>query len=401
MRFCTNCVMPDTRPDLDFDGDGVCDACRASQRKYGAHGEPIDWPAREREFRDLIETYKSPDPLKYDCIVPVSGGKDSTYQTWLVKEKYGLRPLAICFEPTLPTEIGRRNLDNLNRMGVDLIHFKRNPLVYEKLVLESFRRVGDMEWPNHQGIWSLPYRFAVAFDIPLIVWGESPQMEYGGYHRVQEKNMRQLDEDWLNDFGCLNGLRPEDMVDEANGITLSDMTPYVMPPKEELARVGGNKGCTGLFIGYFFEWNVPKHLEIIEKLGWSRRLGRNEVTFTDYEGLDCYSMQLHDYLKYCKFGYSRATDDACRDVRDDVIGRDQAVRLAERYDGGYPKELVERFCAHFDMDQAEFDAISDTFTNPAIFEAENGRFARDLDGSLVMKPEVGAARRDPAAFGSA
>ena len=395
MRFCTNCVMPDTRPDLDFDEAGVCDACRASQRKYGAYGEPIDWEAQEREFRELIEFYRSPDPRHYDCIVPVSGGKDSTYQTWLVKEKYGLRPLAICFEPTLPTEVGRRNLDNLNRMGIDLIHFKRNPCVYDTLVLEAFKRVGDMEWPNHQGIWSLPYQFAVKFDIPLIIWGESPQLEYGGYHRVQDKNMRQLDEDWLNDFGCLNGLRPEDMVSEALGITLSDMIPYMMPGKEELARVGGNKGCIGIFLGYYFPWNVPKHLEVIEGIGWSRRIGRTETTYTDYDGLDCYSMNLHDYLKYCKYGYGRATDDACRDVRDGRINRAEAVRLVERYDERYPKELVERFCDHFKISQQELDDISDSFTNPAIFVMKDGRFVRDVDGSLVMKPEIYEARRNP------
>lgn len=396
MRFCTNCVMPDTRPDLDFDEAGVCDACRASQRKYGTGGqEGVDWAARKREFDELIARYRSDDPTKWDCLIGVSGGKDSTYQVYVAKEMYGLRPLCLCLEPTLPTEIGRKNLENLRRMGVDLFHVKQDPIVYEKLILEGFRRVGDPEWANHMAIWSLPFRFAAAFDVPLILWGESPQAEYGGYHRVQEKNMREMDEDWLNDFGCLNGLRPEDMVDDENGITLADMKLYRMPPKEALAKVGGNKGCLALFIGHFLEWNVPRHLEIIEARGWSRRTGRNAVTYTDYEGLDCYSMQIHDYLKYCKFGYSRATDDASRDVRDGRIARDAAVRLAERYDGGYPKELVERFCAHFGMSREEFDAISDNFTNPAIFEMAGGRFRRDLDGSLVLMEAVRSARREP------
>jgi N-acetyl sugar amidotransferase len=387
--------MPDTRPDLDFDEAGVCDACLASQRKYGHHGEAIDWAAKRREFEDLIETYRSDDPMKYDCLIGVSGGKDSTYQVHVAKEEFGLRPLCLCIEPTLPTEIGRRNLDTLNRMGVDLYHIKRDPIVYDKLILEGFRRVGDPEWANHMAIWSLPFRFAVAFDISLILWGESPQMEYGGYHRVQDKNMREMDEDWLNDFGCLNGLRPEDMVSEELGIAIEDMKLYRMPPKEDLAKVGGNKGCCAAFIGHFLEWNVPKHLEIIEQYGWSHRVGRNEVTYTDYEGLDCYSMQIHDYLKYCKFGFSRGTDDACRDIRNGVIDRAQGVRLVERYDGGYPKELVERFCNHFDMTREEFDSISDGFTNPAIFEMADGKFVRDIDGSLVMRPEVREARRSP------
>ena len=185
------------------------------------------------------------------------------------------------------------------------------------------------------------------------------------------------------------------MVSDELGITLRDMKPYRMPPKEHLLQVGGNRGCVAAFIGYFLEWNVPKHLQIIEARGWQRRIGRNEVTYTDYEGLDCYSMQIHDYLKYCKFGYGRATDDACRDLRNGEINRDEAVRLVSRYDGGYPKEIVERFCSHFKMSRQNFDATCDTFTNPAIFEMKDGSFLRDSDGSLVLRKEIVAARSNP------
>jgi N-acetyl sugar amidotransferase len=395
MRYCTSCVMPETRPDLDFDERGVCDACRASQRKFGTTDGSIDWDERRHEFEQLIDRYRRNDPMKYDCLIGVSGGKDSTYQVYVAKEVLGLKPLCLCIEPTLPTEIGRQNLENLRRMGVDLYQIKQNPVVYEKLIMEGFRRVGDPEWANHMAIWTLPFRFSVAFDVPLILWGESPQMEYGGFHRVQEKNTREMDEDWLNDFGCLNGLRPEDLVGGELDLTLDDMLLYRMPSKEKLAKVGGNKGTMAAFIGYFLEWNVPKHLEIIEARGFRRRIGRNEVTYTDYEGLDCYSMQIHDYLKFCKFGYGRATDDACRDVRNGDVDRAEGARLAERYDGGYPKELVERFCGHFDLPRDEFDSICDIFTNPAIFEMKDGRFMRDIDGSLVMKEELRIARRDP------
>src|SRR3546814_10673081 len=145
MRFCKHCLMPDTRPDLEFDERGVCDACVMAERKAGGVAQAIDWEARRKEFEILIERYRSPDPAGYDCIIPVSGGKDSTYQVHVAKSLYGLRPLCLCFEPTLPTELGRQNLDNLNRMGVDLILVKRNPIVSEKLFFESFRRIGDME----------------------------------------------------------------------------------------------------------------------------------------------------------------------------------------------------------------------------------------------------------------
>ncbi len=386
--------MPDTRPDLEYDESGICDACVMARRKLAQGGNPIDWDARRQEFETYIAEFRSDDPAAYDCIIPVSGGKDSTYQVHIMKNVYGLRPLCICFEPTLPTEIGRANLDNLNRMGVDLIHVKRNPLVYEKLILESFRRVGDMEWPNHAAIWSLPYRYAVAFDIPLIIWGEG-RMEYAGTLFTSDEHMRSMDEEWVTDYGVLNGLRPEDFLGEETGLSAHDMSMYSFPPRERLATVGGNRGCTGLFLGYFFNWDVRRQLAEIEKLGWVRSVGRVEGAYGDYENLDCLSMNLHDHLKYCKFGYARATDQATRDIRHGEMTREEGLRLAERYDGEYPKFAVAAFCEHFNMSHEEFESICDDFTNPAIFEMRDGKFVRDTDRGLVMKPEVIEARRNP------
>jgi len=395
MRFCRNCLMPSTRPDLDYDERGFCDACVTAERKRGiGKNPPIDWEARKKDFESLIDKCRSDDPSKYDCIIPVSGGKDSTWQLHVMKNVYGLRPLCVCFEPTLPTEIGRQNLDNLNRMGVDLIHVKRNPIVYEKMIIEGFKRVGDMEWANHLAIWSLPYTYSVLFDIPLIVWGEG-RMEFAGNFFMDEKYLREMDSDWIHDYGCLNGLRAQDVVGPETGITLSDLKPYLIPSKDKLARVAGNKGCIGVFLGYYFFWDARKQVEAIEPLGWKRRTSRVETTYGDYEKLDCLSMNLHDYLKYCKFGYGRATDDASRDIRHGYIDRAEGLRLVEKWDGHYPQESVARFCAHFKMSKSEFDAICDQFTNSAIFEMKDGHFRRDSDGSLVMKPKWIEARRNP------
>jgi len=248
-----------------------------------------------------------------------------------------------------------------------------------------------MEWVNHMGIWSVPVHFAIKFDIPLIFWGESPQMEYGGAETVSDINKRVFNEDWLNDYGCLNGLRPQDMVNPQGGITLSDLQLYIYPDKEAVEKWGG----VGVFLGYYFRWNHPDNLAIIEKLGWRRRTGRIEVSYTDYEKLDCLSMNLHDYLKYVKYGYGRATDSVCLDIRNGVIGRDEGVRLVEKYDGVYPKECVERFCDHFKMTRQEFDAVCDGFTNRALFERKDGLLVRDADGSLVLKPKYRDLRKDP------
>jgi hypothetical protein len=216
-------------------------------------------------------------------------------------------------------------------------------------------------------------------------------MEYGGAETISKMNERVFNEDWLNDYGCLNGLRPQDLVDPKKGITLPDLKMYIYPGKEEVARWGG----VGVFMGYYFNWNIRENIKKVESLGWKHRRGRIEISYTDHEKLDCLSMNLHDYLKYCKYGYGRATDSACYDIRNGIIDRQQGVRLAEKYDGRYPKECVESFCEHFKMSQKEFDDICDSFTNKAIFETKNGKLLRDIDGSLVMKQKYLEMRRSP------
>lgn len=386
MRFCTKCVTPDTRPDLSFDDYGVCDACRSLDEKYNE----IDWDQRKKEFEILIKKSCKSDSMKYDCLIPVSGGKDSFFTLHWALE-YGLTPLCIVFEPTLPTEIGRENLNTISEVGVDLIHFKRNPIIYNKMVMEGFKRVGDNEWVNHMGIWSVPVHFAINFDIPLILWGESPQMEYGGSETVSEINKRIFNEDWLNDYGCLNGLRPQDLISEKLGISLSDLMLYIYPSKEIVEKWGGK----GVFTGYYFQWNNKHQFSTIKNLGWKRKIGRIEGTYTDHQKLDCQSMHIHDYLKYCKYGYGRAADSASYDIRNGYIKREEGVRLVEKYDTIFPKEAVEKFCNYFEISLDEFNKISDSFTNRAIFKTKEGAFLRDIDGSLIMKEKFVEIRKNP------
>ena len=150
MRYCNLCLFPDTKPDLRFDDEGICDACRSAVLK----DDGLDWAAQRRKLEEILEGYRSKDGSNYDCIVPVSGGKDSTYQTHFIKNELGLKPLCVCFTPCDRTELGVDNLSNLNKMGVDVIEVRRNPTVYNKLAREAFIRVGDPEWPEHRGIFT-------------------------------------------------------------------------------------------------------------------------------------------------------------------------------------------------------------------------------------------------------
>lgn len=374
MNFCTKCVMPDTKPDLHFDENGVCDACRSQESK----NSEINWEKREKEFLELVKKYKThPD---YDCIIGVSGGKDSTYQVIKAKE-LGLNPLCVCFEPTIPTKIGRKNLENLNNLGVDLIHIKRNPIVYKKLAREAFIRTGDNEWQNHLGIFTTVPKLAVNFNIPLIIWGESPQIEYGGPATSKDRNV--LDRQWLEEFGGLLGNRISDMVG-VDGLSKRDLSLYTYPNDEDIHRVG----VTGLFLGYYFKWDLREVLKKSKEYGFSVSERPVETTYENFENLDCYSNHLHDYLKYVKYGFGRATDNACLDIRLGYINREEGVRLVNKYDGNLPKLAIKKYLEYTGFTQSEFDKIVDSFTNKKIFlRDENRNFVRDIDGSLVRKDE--------------
>lgn len=373
LTYCKKCVMPSTKPDLFFDADGICDACRSSERKL-----VIDWGKRKKEFERLTLTYRSKDKQNYDCIIPVSGGKDSTYQTYLIKKVYGLNPLCVCFEPTYQTELGRHNLQNLNNLGVDLIYFKKNPQVYKKMVIEGFRRVGDNEWPNHVGIFTVPVRVAVNYQVPLIIWGENSQMEYGGPRTAADREI--LDRRWLEEFGGLLGNRVEDML-TIEGISKEDLLAYTYPRDEELKRVG----VRGIFLGYYFQWDARKQVRIILQHGFNVKTdGPVEGTYTNYENLDEATVSVHDYLKFLKYGFGRATDHACLDIRNGRISRDKGLTLVRKYDGKYPHYGVQKFIEYSGLRKDEVDAVFDRFTNTLIFQRDSsGNFIRDDAGNLI------------------
>lgn len=379
VRYCSKCVYPETKPDLFFDNEGVCSACVAAEEKH----EEIDWEKREKDFFEIIEDYKAKGSTGYDCLIPVSGGKDSTYQAYFMKYVCGLNPLLVCFETTVVTDVGRENLDNLSKMGMDLIHFKKNHEVYQKMVVESFKRIGDEMWPNHIGIFTVPINLAVKFNIPLVIWGENPQQEYGGPLDTIKNNV--LNRRWLEEFGGLLGNRIQDMIG-VDGITEKELTPYFYPSDEDIERVG----VTGLFLGHYFFWDARKQLEIVKEYGFKiKEDGPVEGTYTDYENIDEKLVGLHDYLKFVKYGFGRASDHACLDVRNKRISRKEAVDLVKEYDGKYPHWGINNFIEYSGMEKEEVDQIIDSFTNPILFKTdEEGNFVRDENFNLILNSPI-------------
>lgn len=375
IRYCRRCVMPETKPDIFFDDEGVCSACR-----HFAARDDVDWDRRRTELEEILGRYRSPTGDDYDCIVPVSGGKDSTFQTLRVIQ-LGLNPLCITSATCKLTPIGRRNLDNLKRLGVDSMEVTPNPLVRRRINRLALREVGDISWPEHVGIFTAPVRLAVQLKIPLIVWGENSQNEYGGPAAAADDNV--LTRRWLEEFGGLLGLRVSDLVGQ-EGIANRDLIPYTYPTDEQLAEVG----VTGIFLGYYLPWDGWGNQVIAQAHGFETYPHFVEGSLVNYENLDNAFHGIHDYFKFVKYGFGRATDLACMAVRRGRLSRDDAVELVRLHDGNFPSSYLgvslEEMLDELELSHDEFVDICDRFTNKRLFETDRqGKLRKDRHGNLT------------------
>lgn len=377
MKYCRKCVMPDTKPDLRFNDTGICNACTNFDERKN-----IDWAEREKELVTLLKQYRSKDGSNWDCIIPVSGGKDSTFQVIRILQ-LGFNPLCVTSTTCDLSDIGRHNIENIKKMGVDYIEMSPNKRVRAKLNKVGLRDVGDISWPEHVGIFTIPVRAAVQYNVPLIIWGENSQNEYGGPAAAADNNV--LTRRWLEEFGGLLGLRVSDLVGE-EGIEQRHLIPYSYPSDEDLQRVG----VTGLFLGYYLPWDGYSNALLAQAHGFKTLDQTVEGSVVNYENLDNYQTGIHDYFKYLKFGFGRATDIACLHIRRGRITRQDGIDLIEKHDGRFPwtylgKDLAD-ILAPLEMSVEEFTDICDQFTNRKIFETDaHGNLVKYKDGNLKKK----------------
>lgn len=373
--YCTRCLYPDTKPDLQFDDEGVCSACRAYQNRA-----EVDWDKRRREFLEIVDGYRSKDGSNYDCLVPVSGGKDSTYQVIRVLEQ-GLNPLCVTGTTDSLSDIGRRNIENLKGLGVDYVEVTLNPQVRRRINRLALRQVGDISWPEHIAIFTVPVRIAVQHNIRLIVWGENPQNEYGGPAAATQSQV--LNRRWLEEFGGLLGMRVTDLIGQEE-IEKRHLIQYQYPSDSDLQRVG----VTGIFLGYFFPWDGYSNALVAQGHGFETLPRPVEGSIANYENLDNYQTGIHDYFKYLKFGFGRATDIACNHIRRGRLSRADALRLTRSHDGKFPWTYLGRriddILGDIDMTVEEFIKICDRFTNKKLFRCANdGKPIKDARGNLM------------------
>tara|TARA_B100002019_G_C21257665_1_gene594861 strand:+ start:1201 stop:2346 length:1146 start_codon:yes stop_codon:yes gene_type:complete len=371
--FCKKCIIPSTKPDLEFAKDGICQGCKAYENR-----KEIDWVQREKEFKDLVNQYKNEN--YYDCIIPVSGGKDSTYQVLKMLE-YGMNPLCITATTDKLTEIGRINIDNIKKLGVDHLEVSTDPILRRKINKFTLKSVGDISWAEHLTIFTIPVKFAVQLKIPLLIWGENPQNENGGPSEHEHSVV--MDRRWTEEFGGFLGLRTSD-ISELLGINHKKLIQYTYPSNEELEKLN----VKGIFLGYFFPWDGHENYKTALNHGFRTYEKEVEGSIVNYENLDNAQMRIHDYFKFLKYGYDRTTDWCCWHIRRNRLTREEALKINEEKSGKFPNSYlgvsIEEILKEIDCTMDEFNEICDGFTNKELFKCNNeGRLIKKIDGSLI------------------
>ena len=383
IKYCKNCVIPETRPNTEIDSSGFCTGC-----KFYFYREKINWKQRNHELIKIIETYKSKFKNNYDCVVPSSGGKDSTYQVLKVLE-LGLKPLIVTIIPDMLTPLGRKNIDNIKNFGVDYIEFTSNKLLRKKINKFTLETVGDLTWAEEVSISCATVRIASRMKIPLIIWGENSENENGG----PEKNadffddiIQKHDQEWFEEFGGTNGLRSSDLLNiwENEGITQTDLLPYTFPSKDELSE----SNIHGIFLGHYIPWDGEANAKIAKKNGFTFYDKVVEGNIVEYENLDNYQMRIHDYFKFLKYGYDRVSDWGSLAIRRGRITREKAIEFSREIGGKYPKDYlgknIKDILKYIDVDENEFKIICEKFTNKKLFKKNSdGTLLYDNNGNLI------------------
>lgn len=377
MIRCTRCLYPRTKPDLHFDAEGVCSACRSYERRPS-----IDWDARKKALIDLLDRHNG------RCIVPSSGGKDSTAQVLKMIE-LGADVTVVTARTCHLTEIGRANIDNLARYA-RTIEYVPNMTVRAKLNRLGLELVGDISWPEHAAIFSTPFRAAVDLRIPLIMYGECPQAEYGG--PMGSEQAMQMTARWRAEFGGFLGLRPADFVG-MEGITARDMKDYEMPGEMAMqaARMSRTKGAMPVeahFLGQYLPWDSHQNAAVSIGAGMDAHRP-SPANWWPWENQDNAQTGLHDYLGFRKYGYGRGCAQISVDIRAGSIDRTSAMEWLRMHDSQFPEvyaavpvgEVLDRI----GVTRRDLYRIMDQFTNWELF-----RRVEDNSAAMPMLLDWGA-----------
>ena len=348
IKTCSKCLLPETQETITFDDAGVCNVCRQHDYKK----EKIDWAQRKKELDHLVEEHRGKG--SYDCLIPFSGGKDSTFTLLYLVKKYNVKPLVVTFDHGFMRPNVLANAERaIKALGVDYLKFRPNWQIVKRLMLETLRRKGDFCWHCHTGIFSYSMQIAVKFKVPLIFWGE-PSAEYTSYYGYDETE--EVDERRFNRFVNL-GITAEDMLGMlGGGVTMRDLEPFTYPSIKDLRAIRFRSVCLGSFI----PWDVKEHIKLIRKeVGWQEDEVEGIPPEYGYEKIECAMQGVRDYLKFIKRGFGRTAHLASLDLRNGRLTAGQARKMILQYDGKRPASL-DVFLKYVGLTEDEFNRIAMT-----------------------------------------
>jgi N-acetyl sugar amidotransferase len=353
--------MPSSRPRVAFDAEGVCNACRHAESKRAT-----DWDARRAEFLRLLDGHRASDG-RWDCVVPWSGGKDSSTIAYRLKFEFGMNPLLVTFSPLLPNDVGQANRETLLRLGFDGILLRPNQDVARRLARRFFVERGNLKVAWDAGINAVPVTVALKYGIRLVVYAEHGESEYGG--RVLHEESQKF-RDYTEVIEHQVGDDAHNWTDD--GIRVADLQPYLYPSSDDLGRAG----LQACYFGYFFRWSMYENYQFIrEKLDFrTNAKGRTDGTFTNFDSLDDKTDDVYYYLQWIKFGFGRTVRDASRMIQNGHMTREEGIALARKYDGEFPGEFIEECLDYLGLTRPEFDTVVDQHRNPEIWAREGAEW---------------------------
>jgi len=355
LRYCKKCILPDSRPNLTIDENGNCNC------SFSDDSIKVDWVLREQQFLGIVERIKGMN-RPYDCLIPVSGGKDSTWQ--LIKAlEVGLKPLCVTWRTPARNFLGQKNLDNLISLGADHIDVSVNPKIERIFTLRAFERYGSPVIPMHMAIHAIPMNVALEKKIPMILWGENSATEYGGGESFKGIEITRA---WLEKYGVTFGTTAEDWIDEE--LSSKDLNIYKWPSEDDLHK----SSTKAFFLGEFYRWDPRKTSEIAKKYGFEEAEEAlvGQYNFADVD--DAFLMAIHHWMKWYKFGITRSWDNLSLDIRSGVLSREQALEIIREIGDETPFEAIEAFCQYVDISEKRFFEIADTFRNTDVWSKKDG-----------------------------
>lgn len=341
LQYCVRCCMPETQEGIRFDRFGICKACQSSEQKIH-----INWVDREKALSNILNEAKKKAGDNYDCIIPISGGKDSTFQLHVLTKIYNMKPLAVTFSHNWYSETGWYNLQNsLEKFNVDHIMFTPNRDLVNRLARSSLSAIGDSCWHCHAGVGAFPLQVAVRFNIPLLIWGESIAESSG---RASYLNpVHKFDREYFTKVSAK--LRPDQMINDT--LSAKDLYPFNIPSVEDCEKVG----VFGIHLGDYIFWDDERQTEFVrDTYDW--RETEMEGTYKRYKSAECIMAGMHDFTCYLKRGWGRGTFHASVDVRNGLLTREEGLALAAEHDPVRPYAL-DYFLKITGLSEEEFHEI--------------------------------------------